>query len=220
MSDNPAPVCKLCHVQYNSLERKPRCFMPCGHTFCEKCINGLLEKICPTCKNNYNQAIVDYGLIDIINKAHQLKSALKHACSNQQLKPEIIHLINEGTRDQQLIGLRALRKLLSKETDPPIQEVINAGLVNRLVEFLELPAAHAALTYESTWALTNITSGSSEQTQSVIKAGAIPKLVKLISSSNLDTSETAIWTLGNIGGDSAECRDLVINGGALERIAK
>jgi len=194
--------------------------MPCGHTICEKCIFGLLEKLCPTCKNNYNQAIVDYELVDIIKKVQQVKVlASRQANSSQQLKPEIIHLINEGTRDQQLIGLRALRKLLSKETDPPIQEVINAGLVVRLVEFLDLPINHEMLIYESTWTLTNITSGNSAQTQSVIKAGAIPKLVKLIDSSNLETSETAIWTLGNIAGDSAEFRDQVIDQGALQKIA-
>ena len=128
----------------------------------------------------------------------------------------MIHLINEGTRDQQLIGLRALRKLLSKEQDPPIQEVINAGLVKTLVEFLD--STHPEIVYESTWTLTNITSGTSAQTQCVVKSGAIKKLTQLIKAPNVDTSETAIWTLGNIAGDSAEFRDLVIESGALELI--
>lgn len=127
-------------------------------------------------------------------------------------------MINEGTRDQILIGLKSLRNLLSKENNPPIQEVINAGLVERLVELLD--SKHNTIIYESTWALTNITSGDTVQTQYVVKAGVIPKLVKLICSTNLDTSENAIWTLGNIAGDNAECRDLVIENKALEAISK
>lgn len=130
----------------------------------------------------------------------------------------MIHLINEGTRDQQLIGLRALRKLLSKEKNPPIQEVINAGLVKTLVEFLD--STHSEIVYESAWTLTNITSGTSSQTQCVVKHGAIDKLAKIIKAANVETSETAIWTLGNIAGDSAEFRDLVIESGALQLIVE
>ena len=88
---------------------------------------------------------------------------------------------------------------MSKEIDPPIQEVINAGLIERLVEGLD--SEQDTIVYESTWALTNITSGNSNQTQCVIRAGAVPKLVKLVNSDNLETSETAIWTIGNIAGD-------------------
>lgn len=154
----------------------------------------------------------------MINHNKIFKWSLYSCYKNQQLRPEIIHLINEGTRDQQLIGLRSLRKLLSREPDPPIQEVINAGLVNRLVECLD--SQQNSIVYESTWALTNITSGDSNQTQCVIKAGAVPKLMKLVNSTNLETSETAIWTLGNIAGDSAACRDLVIDNGGLDLIVR
>lgn len=217
MCQNPLS-CKLCRAQYNTIDKRPRCFMPCGHTFCDKCISGLLEKLCPKCKTHYNQAIVDYEVIDLIKKAQKIRISKKEPdILNNQLRPEIIHLINEGTRDQILIGLKSLRNLLSKENNPPIQEVINAGLVERLVELLE--SKHNTIIYESTWALTNITSGDTVQTQYVVKAGVIPKLVKLISSTNLDTCENAIWTLGNIAGDNSECRDLVIENKALEAIS-
>ncbi|KAI8846665.1 armadillo-type protein [Chytridium lagenaria] len=62
------------------------------------------------------------------------------------------------------------RKLLSKEKNPPIEE------------------------FEAAWALTNIASGSSDQTRVVIEHGAVPIF--------------AVWALGNIAGDSARCRDI------------
>lgn len=69
--------CKLCRAQYNTVDRKPRCFMPCGHSYCDKCISGLLEKLCPNCKTPYNQAIVDYEIIDLIKKAQKLRISKK-----------------------------------------------------------------------------------------------------------------------------------------------
>lgn len=59
-------------------------------------------------------------------------------------------------------------------------------------------------------------SGNSEQTNTVVKAGAVTKLIKLINSPNYEISEQAIWALGNIAGDSSELRDMVIDNDAVE----
>ena len=64
------------------------------------------------------------------------------------MRPEVIYLITDGTREQQLIGVRSLRKLLSKENNPPIQEVIEAGLVDKLVELLDSNYNSGSLQYE------------------------------------------------------------------------
>eukprot|EP01133_Synstelium_polycarpum_P015512 gene15512-18423_t len=57
--------------------------------------------------------------------------------------------------------------------------------------------------------------GSTEQTQVCVAAGAVPQLVRLMSSSSWDVREQATWALGNIAGDKPQIRDYVLSQGMM-----
>jgi HEAT repeat protein len=128
--------------------------------------------------------------------------------------PNLVLAVNSGDLSAQLEATTQFRKLLSIEKHPPIQEVIESGVIPRLIQFLGQDQT-PNLQFEAAWALTNIASGTSEHTHVVINHGAVPIFVQLLSSSNDDVREQAVWALGNIAGDSPACRDLVLRAGAL-----
>ncbi|KAF2558368.1 hypothetical protein F2Q68_00018231 [Brassica cretica] len=130
----------------------------------------------------------------------------------------VIQLISRIWSDKKELLIEAttqIRTLLCGEMfNVHVEEVIQAGLVPRFVEFLtwdDFPL----LQFEAAWALTNIASGTSENTEVVIDHGAVAILVRLLSSPYDGVREQVVWALGNISGDSPRCRDIVLGHGAL-----
>lgn len=134
-----------------------------------------------------------------------------------------------NSKDLELIrnGAMQFRTYLSSERLPPIQTVVDSGVVPRFVELLSKktsvyhnrdPHAVKAIRLEAAWVLTNIASGSSEQTRVVVEFGAAPLLVDMLTEDDEEIVDQSIWALGNISGDCERMRDMIIYSKATESL--
>eukprot|EP01060_Flectonema_neradi_P035849 TRINITY_DN6708_c0_g1_i1.p1 TRINITY_DN6708_c0_g1~~TRINITY_DN6708_c0_g1_i1.p1 ORF type:complete len:509 (+),score=95.14 TRINITY_DN6708_c0_g1_i1:207-1733(+) len=110
-----------------------------------------------------------------------------------------------------------IRRYLALEEDPPIDEISsNPDIVRRLVELLG--TSEPALQFEAAWSLTNIASGTSENTRAVVQARGIEAFAQLLLSGEPHIVEQAIWALGNIVGEEVWNRDHALKLGVLPPI--
>lgn len=143
-----------------------------------------------------------------------------HSADNdglQDILPGIIQKMLSNDLSEQLNGSIALRQLLSKEDNPPIRQVLDSGILPRLIEFIGVNQPDQ-LQHEASWAITNLCSGSSEDTARVVNANILPPMVQLIDSNNIDVKEQAIWCISNIAGDSPEHRDMCVKIGVIAKL--
>ena len=66
-------ICHVCKSKYDTKKHQPSCLIPCGHTFCVKCILEFNGKKCVVCELAYNQHIPDYAMIDIVAELTKIK---------------------------------------------------------------------------------------------------------------------------------------------------
>uniref|UniRef100_A0A7N8YQG9 Importin subunit alpha n=1 Tax=Mastacembelus armatus TaxID=205130 RepID=A0A7N8YQG9_9TELE len=129
------------------------------------------------------------------------------------IRQKLLLMVN-ATSDNaviQLSAVQAARKLLSSDRNPPIDDLINLFLW-----VWYLLSCSPSLQFEAAWALTNIASGTSAQTQAVVKSNAVPLFLRLLHSPHQNVCEQAVWALGNIIGDGPQCRDYVISLGVVK----
>jgi importin subunit alpha-6/7 len=129
--------------------------------------------------------------------------------------PDFMKVItNPASPTEDLIeAVRGIRRMLSVETNPPVNEVLATGILPYLVNFLQKYDSWV-LMFESSWTLTNI--ASTQRTKDVVDGGAVPLLIALLSHEKADLREQAIWCLGNIAGDCTDFRDYLIQQGIME----
>mgnify|MGYP003684463107 CR=1 FL=1 len=141
-----------------------------------------------------------------------------------------------------LDAIISISRLLAREHDPPIDAALSAGALPSLAAALRaagsggegevgvddddatksvgVEAAMISETLvEATWALTNITAGSSEHAAAVVASGCVADLVRLGGASDTQLAEQAVWALGNLAGDSASARDAVLQHGGAAVLA-
>merc|ERR1711909_6198 len=141
-------------------------------------------------RNEVSVELRKKGKDDMLSKRRNVGSVddepLSPLQENKQPTPQLsIEEIQNGIQSsdphKQLQATQSARKILSRERNPPIDVMINLGILPRLVEFLSHADA-PALQFESAWALTNIASGTPDQTKAVVNSGAVPHFVKLLRS--------------------------------------
>jgi len=111
-----------------------------------------------------------------------------------------------------------IRELLSFHHSAPIAQVVDSGVVSRIIQFLRWTDC-PELQFEAMWVLTNIASSDRpEFTAKVVRDGAIPAIVEILEAPSYRLLEQAVWALGNIAGDCIELRNLVMSEGAVRRM--
>lgn len=132
---------------------------------------------------------------------------------------ELVSLIYSTEQLVQILACIGLRKLLSREQNPPIQETVDRNLVPR---FLQL-AQHEdspKLQFEAIWCLTNIASSESPFVLKMVEHNATSILLGILDTAvPLEVKEQVVWCLGNISGDNVRFRNHIIEQGAIRKIA-
>ena len=91
---------------------------------------------------------------------------------------ELLPYIYHNDQSVKLFALVGMRKLLSIENTPPIQEVIDANLISVFINFLhhEIPKFQ----FEAAWCLTNVASGSTDHVNNLIEKGVLKHFIALL----------------------------------------
>jgi importin subunit alpha-1 len=168
-------------------------------------------------KNETNESTKRFSKISI-NKV-EIIDETKNDSAHTKL--ELKKLVEQARSKNLEIIINAvveIRKMISQSKNPPIDEIIQSGIVPDLIEFLK--NSDTKLQYETASILTNIASGTFEQTKVIIDSGAVPVFLQFLHSSDHNVSNQVAWALGNIIADKTQFYNYCIELGLIEEILK
>lgn len=136
-----------------------------------------------------------------------LEQAKENLLSNEQL--------------QQLDGAQTIRLMLNTQAHPSTNAVVESGVVSVMVDMLRDKLSSSELRSECIWTLTNICSGTHDQTSVVCEPPNLEFFVSLLDLSieyeYCDLKEL-LYLLANIAADSVGHRDTLINLGIVHNL--
>ena len=129
-----------------------------------------------------------------------------------------VKLINSNLINQEQLGVKNLRSILSRLDNPPIKEIINCNIAPKLITMSFTRPKE--FTYEVCWILCNIGSGDISCTKYLIDIQSLEFFDKIFDSdpNSFDLKDQITWAVGNVAGESSFYRDLVINSRVFSRI--
>ena len=105
----------------------------------------------------------------------------------------VLGVYNNENPSIQYESIKHLRQILSKHEHPPIKQVIDSGIVPKLIKLCQ-DNNYPKLQYESLWTLLNITSGPTQAVSYIMKHEAHICLMGLLKSSKLyEIKEMAMY---------------------------
>lgn len=126
---------------------------------------------------------------------------------------DLCQMIQQPADHLILLACVAFRKMVSNPTEAPLQEIIDANMIQVFLGLLSRSDV-PRIQFEVLWSLTNFASGKFVVT--LIEQGAVEIFVSLLLGQNTsEVKEQTIWALGNISGDKNEYRKRVVEAGAI-----
>jgi len=171
---------------------------------------------------SHEGASIQLPKVNLVENNDQMRQLVDKWMTEKAELTEIgafIESIGSVDLKKQYYGVIGLRKLVSLESDPPIQAVLDSGIVPILIQIMQ-STTEPHLQLESAWCLANLCSGSSEEASFVVEKGVIPGFIQLLGSPKPDIVEQGMWGLGNIAGDSHVFRDIILGYGAVEAVVR
>jgi Armadillo/beta-catenin-like repeat len=206
------------------VELKDRPLLQCEATLA---LAGMYDRLTPK-----ERKVVKYGAIpnlfhllltsdaDVQNQAGAVLLEILDSESddhrNLVLGP-LVRRVNGNDSAAQKLATARFALLLSIPDDPPIQRVVDSGVVPRLVEFL-LREDAPKLQLEAEAALVSIALGTSAQAKVVLDAGAIPYLFRLLHSPDDEGKADAARSLGLMAGANLDSRDFLLRNHAMQQL--
>jgi len=130
-------VCEICFEFYDISSRIPLTLCPCGHTFCELCIQSLQTKQCPQCNDQFQLTIKNWTVLNLIPKPklsdhyQRLHNQLKENQDSMQVFCKLLH----SQQDERTKQIENVRELIKQKSCNLIKLIEEAKF--NLLSFLE-----------------------------------------------------------------------------------